>query len=211
MIDLYVWDMDHTIIDNDCDVSWKKFLVEKKIAPESDFEEADQFYEDYRNQTLNLDEFLKFQCRDFKGRSVDEMAELCIEHFETYVKKTIYDKAKQTIQSQQAGGGRLILLTATNKRIAQPLALALGFDHVLAYDLEKEKNIFTGNIVGEYSGGQGKVHYLESYLKKYTTSYYGDSSTDIPVMSIVDHPVAVNPVPALLEHAEQNGWETEKY
>ena len=41
MIDLYVWDMDHTIIDNDCDVSWKKFLVEKKIAPESDFEEAD--------------------------------------------------------------------------------------------------------------------------------------------------------------------------
>ena len=46
-IKIHFFDMDHTLINNDCDVSWKEFLTEEKIAPSNAMEIADKFFDDY--------------------------------------------------------------------------------------------------------------------------------------------------------------------
>ena len=42
MIDVAFFDMDHTVLDMDCDVSWKYFLADKGLAPPADRTEADR-------------------------------------------------------------------------------------------------------------------------------------------------------------------------
>ena len=83
---LYIFDMDGTLIDNDCDVSWKEFLVAEGLAPRSDLALAKKFFDDYNAGTLRHEDFLAFQLREFVGRSVAEMAEVARRHFERVVR-----------------------------------------------------------------------------------------------------------------------------
>ena len=46
MVKLHIFDMDHTLINNDCDVSWKQFAVKHQYADASALQEADDFFED---------------------------------------------------------------------------------------------------------------------------------------------------------------------
>src|SRR5210317_2236053 len=84
----YLFDMDHTLINNDCDVSWKTFLVNKGLAPSNALDIADYYYQQYRRGELDINEFLKFQLAEFKGRTPAEMDALAQEHFETLVRPT---------------------------------------------------------------------------------------------------------------------------
>jgi len=209
---LRFWDMDHTLIDNDCDVSWKSFLIAKGRAEPDAEERADFFYQQYLRAELDVDAFLAFQLAEFRGRTPEEMAVWCQEHFEEVVRPCIYPRAAALVAAQQAAGEPLCLLTATNRAIAAPLAAHLGFEIVLATELQVEGGTYTGRIGGTYCYGEGKVAHLTGCCQALRAEptdawYYGDSTSDIPVLQAVGHPVAVNPKPALREIAEARGWE----
>ena len=57
-INIAFFDIDHTIIDNDCDVSWKLFLIEKGLAPKSDKKIVKEYFELYKAGTLPIEDFL---------------------------------------------------------------------------------------------------------------------------------------------------------
>ena len=73
MADLHIFDMDHTLIESDCDVTWKEFLVAERLAPESDLREAERFFDQYNRGCMDQDEFNAFQLREFIGRTPGEM------------------------------------------------------------------------------------------------------------------------------------------
>ena len=72
MSEIHFWDMDHTVLNNDCDVSWKTFLVSRGYAPVGDLDEAAAFYEEYEQGVLRVELFNAFQLRDFSGKTWDE-------------------------------------------------------------------------------------------------------------------------------------------
>jgi phosphoserine phosphatase len=41
--------------------------------------------------------------------------------------------------------------------------------------------------------------------------FYTDSLSDLPLLEIVEHPIAVNPDPGLKRLAVQRGWPIEKF
>ena len=210
--EIFFWDMDHTIIKNDCDVSWKEFLYKEGIAPADALEKADKFYQDYLDNCLDQDEFMDFQLAEFAGKSLDEMAKIAQKHFDAVVKELIYPEAEAMIRKQLAEGKKLCLITATNSVIAAPLARHLGIENVIASELEIEDNIYTGKRTGIYCLGQGKVDLMEILFAQIGGSlehsyYYGDSSADIVILEQVGYPRAVNPAPKLQEAAENHGWE----
>lgn len=211
MLSIRFWDMDHTLIENDCDVSWKTFMIRKGLAPADAMDEADRFFELYNQARLPIEEFLGFQLAEFKGRTLAEMRALCQEHFETIVKPVIYRDAQELVRAQLAAGEHLCLLTATNRYIAEPVAAHLGFPELLASELELQDGVFTGRPDGIYCGGAGKLNHAGDYCTRHGTSlehawYYGDSATDIPALHGVGHPVAVNPAARLREEAEAHQW-----
>lgn len=97
MIEMAFFDMDHTVLDTDCDVSWKYFLVDKGLAPPSHRAEADRFLDLYYQGRTPVDEFVKFQLNEFENRSSDEMRVLADEHFQQRVQEYIFPQAIKEI------------------------------------------------------------------------------------------------------------------
>ncbi len=210
--EVFFWDMDHTIINNDCDVSWKEYLHAQGIAPQNALELADKYYQDYLNNCLDNDVFMDFQLAEFKGKTITEIAKISLDHFNTMVKKKIYPEAEKMVRQQLSEGKLLCLITATNAAIAKPLADYLGFDHVIASGLEIVQDKYTGKQAGKYCLGMGKVELMQDFFKKHGGSlqsahYYGDSSADVVIMENIAYPHACNPAPKLKEAADKNNWE----
>ena len=208
---IYFFDMDHTLIDNDCDVSWKSFVVEQKLAPSDALERATYYYYQYVEGKLEISDFMDFQLQEFIGKSETEMAELSQLHFETWVKKTIYTDAVKEVKRVQALGVPTVLLSATNTVIARPVAKYFGFDACLATELELNNGHYTGKLAGEYALGAGKIGMAQKYCESLNLSladaaYYGDSVNDFPVLEAIGFPIAANPCPELEAGAIEHGW-----
>jgi len=214
--EIYFFDMDHTLIDNDCDLSWKKFLVKHGLAPPEALAEAERFYQEYRENKLDLTEFLSFQNREFKGKTKDEMRLLTEQHFHEIVEPRIYPAAKRLVQQLKQQNRIIAICTSTNSAITEPLAEALDVEHVLATELEMEGNQYTGRISGIYVGGEGKVKVARGFCQQFgkgldSAVYYGDSVADIPLLERVSRAVVVNPGPGMRKRAQDNGWDIQQW
>ena len=63
---LALFDLDHTLIPGDSDLLWTRFLVAKKQIKEVNTRLSDRFFAQYKNGTLNLNEFLHYQLKPLK-------------------------------------------------------------------------------------------------------------------------------------------------
>ena len=154
---IHIFDMDYTLIENDCDVSWKEFCVAEKLAPESDIQEADRFYQLYLEGKLDFNEFTRFQFREFTGNSPETMYALTRRHFEKYVKSKVRPQALNYVKELLAQGKRCVILTSTNEVIARPVAEYFGISEVYGSQIELVNGVFTGNLTGVYTAGEGKA------------------------------------------------------
>lgn len=207
----YLFDMDHTLINNDCDVSWKTFLVDRGIAEANALEIATVFYQDYLRGELDVVAFTKFQLKEFSGRSIAEVQQLALVHFTDYVKSTIYPQAALLVKEALAQQVPVAILTATNKTLARPVADYLKISTVLACDVKQVDGFYCGEMATEYSLGEGKITYAQAFLAPLNielseVAYYGDSLADIPMLEQVGFPFAINPKGELLQKATQRGW-----
>ena len=107
-----------------------------------------------------------------------------------------------------------MLTTATSRFLTAPIARELGFEHLIATEPEFAGGMYTGRVVGTPNMREGKVERLRAWLAARGASladfretwFYSDSQNDLPLLSCVSHPVAVNPDPVLAAHARHKGW-----
>lgn len=211
MASFYVFDMDHTLIENDCDVSWKEFCVAEKLAPASDIAEADRFYQQYLDGKLDPEEFLTFQLREFIGNDEDAMRELAHRHFDSVVKNRVRPKAFEYVKNLLAAGKRCAILTSTNEIIARPIGEFFGIKEVYGAQLEMQNGVFTGRRCGVYTAGEGKAQVVRdlsqtSGIPLSEFAAFGDSINDLPLLKVVGEPYAVSPGESLAHEAEKLGF-----
>ncbi len=204
-------DMDHTLISTDCDVTWKEFLASKGMAGWTDGILKKWHYFQYRRNRLNISSFMKFQLKQFRGRTPHEMQPLLNEHFETVMKPAIYSGVKDWIQELHSMGLKTVLCTATNEAIARPLFEFLGLEDLIATRLLIQDGHYTGDFVPPYVWERDKLIPMKAWLQNKgltlsECSYWGDSRSDIPVLEAVGFPVAANPQKILRETAQSKGW-----
>lgn len=208
---IFFFDMDHTLINHDCDVSWKQFVVKHGLAPESDLAEADRYFDDYNAGTLDVEEFYGFQFREFVGRTEPEMLELSNLHFREFVEPHIYAEGRRLVGSLLRQGSPVAILTSTNSIVARPIAEALGISEVLGTTLELRDGRFTGRITGLYGAREGKVAIAREWAARHGVTladfaYYGDSVNDVQILEAVGFPNTVNPSGELRRIAEERNW-----
>jgi len=128
------------------------------------------------------------------------------------IEPIVYDEALQLIRQHQAEGRRVYIVSASPEEIVLPLADFLGVDDAIATRARIDEE---GRYSGElefYAYGPLKADAMRELAEAegidLAASYaYSDSATDIPMLEVVGHAIAVNPDRALLRVARQREWE----
>ncbi|MEI7887454.1 MAG: HAD-IB family hydrolase [Actinomycetes bacterium] len=119
--------------------------------------------------------------------------------------------ALQEIELHRVAGRKLVMATTTPADLIAPLAEALGFDEVIATRYARSSGHYDGSIDGEFVWGKGKARSVRQWAKDHhvdlNESYaYSDSYYDVPMLSIVGNPRAVNPDPRMYAQATVRRW-----
>ena len=119
--------------------------------------------------------------------------------------------AHPIFEDHRAAGRRLVIATTTPVDLVRPLADALGFDDVIATRYGESGGHYDGTIDGPFVWGKDKARAVAEYADAHgidlDASYaYSDSFYDVPLLSIVGHPTAVNPDPRMHAIAALRRW-----
>jgi len=210
---LILFDLDNTLLAGDSDFEWAQFLIEQGVLDREVYEARNQaFYEQYKQGVLDIREFLDFQ---LKPLSRHPRAVLDAWHREFMSRKIlpIIRPSARALVAHHAADLRIII-SATNTFVTRPIAAELGISELIATEPEERAGEFTGKISGIPCFREGKVRRLEAWfaareraLSSFSESwFYSDSLNDLPLLSLVSHPVAVDPDDTLRRHAERLGW-----
>jgi len=211
---LALFDLDNTLLRGDSDYAWGEFLTEKGIVDAQTHQrENDRFYQQYLDGELDIYEFLDFQLRPLAQHPRAQLDQWRSEYLQRYIQPMITPQAQALVSKHRERGDTPVIITATNSFVTRPIADLFGVKHLIATEPEIINGEFTGKVEGLPSFQEGKVTRLKQWLNhpgrelSLTGSwFYSDSHNDLPLLEIVDNPVAVNPDPELRSIAKQRGW-----
>lgn len=145
-----------------------------------------------------------------------EVERLVRETVDEVVAPHVFAEALAVIDDHRRAGHRVVIVSASPEEVVRPLSRHLGIHEVIATRSRiDESGRYTGEIE-LYAYGPGKAEAIEDYAGRHNIalddSYaYSDSYTDLPMLEIVGHPVAVNPDKDLRETAQERGWEIKEF
>jgi hypothetical protein len=128
------------------------------------------------------------------------------------VEPIVYDEAVELIRSHQAEGRQVFIVSASPEEIVEPLAEYLGVDGLIATRSRvDDEGRYTGEV-DFYSYGPYKAEAIQAVAEQQGIDLagsfaYSDSATDLPMLEVVGHPVAVNPDRELARTAREREWE----
>ena len=214
-MNLALFDLDNTLLSGDSDFEWAQFLIGKGVV-DREIQEAKniEFYEQYKAGTLDIQAFLAFQLAPLTRHPRAELDAWHAEYLERHIRPLIGEPARALVRKHQDDGDLCALVTATNSFVTGPIAREFGVAHLIATVPEWEDGRFTGRARGTPSFREGKILRTEAWLESlglcwgsFEKSYfYSDSLNDLPLLSTVDTPVAVDPDETLRAHASEMGW-----
>lgn len=210
---LAIFDLDNTLLNGDSDYLWGEFLARQgHVDGESYRKENQRFYDEYVDGTLDIYEFLEFSLAPLSKIDMAELAELHYRYMDECIRPLITTQSRALIEKHNEQNDTLLIITATNLFITEPIAEELGIPNILATDPEMIDNRYTGKVYGTPCFREGKVERLKAWLEKtgfnLTDSYfYSDSHNDIPLLETVSKSIAVDPDEKLRSHAEMKDWD----
>lgn len=151
-----------------------------------------------------------------EGRSVTELRAIGEEVFDEFMATKIWPGTRALAQMHRDAGQRVWLVTATPVEVAGVIAHRLGLTGALGTVAETRDGVYTGRLVGEPLHGQAKAEAVRAlatreHLELSRCAAYSDSANDIPLLSLVGHPCAINPDRTLRQHAREHGWRVRDY
>ena len=209
---LRIFDLDETLVRCDSSSLFCEYLVERGLVEDAAYLAKErQLTEQYSNQQLKIDDYIKFQLAPLTNLSTAEIAELAADFVLTKMRQCIYPQGRELLQQLSIQGYRILIISATAEFIVKAVATELGVDDVIAIDLEEKDSRYIGSIQGVPSYREGKVIRLKQWLVEQKLSlkhahFYSDSMNDLPLLELVDTPVATNPDAGLKKIATQRNW-----
>lgn len=209
---LAIFDLDNTLIKGDSDYAWGAFLVDQGLVDKQTVAAAnDRFLAQYQSGGLDIHEYLEFALSFLAGKTPAELAPLHDRFMQKAIEPMLLPMAFDLLEKHRAAGDTLLIITATNRFVTEPIAKRLGIEHLIACEPELKNGAYTGKATGTPSFQHGKVERLASWLKEHQLDlenswFYSDSHNDLPLLEQVTHPVAVNPDETLLKTAQDNDW-----
>ena len=209
---LVAFDLDDTLIAGDSDRLWGHFLVSRGYSPDDLNQRHEHYHRLYQQGRLDVMEFLHFQLQTLAVRPMEQLLCWREEYIEQQIRPRLLPRAAQLIEHHRSMHHRLVIITATNRFLTEPIAALYGIADLLATEPELQDGRYTGRIQGSPCYAEGKLVHLQRWMHHTAETlqdawFYSDSRNDLPLLEQVSHPVAVDPDPVLQETATRRGWE----
>ena len=209
---LAIFDLDNTLLADDSDYLWGQFLDDRKIV-DADYyaQENERFYQEYKLGKLDILEFLNFSLKPLADNTLEDLYQWRAQFLTEVIQPILLAPAHELISKHKQRGDILLVITATNHFVTEPIVNLYGIKHLLATTPELIANRYTGRVAGTPCFQEGKVTRLQKWLKETGNDlkdswFYSDSHNDLPLLKQVTHPVAVNPDDSLKNYAKQQNW-----
>jgi HAD superfamily hydrolase (TIGR01490 family) len=211
---LAIFDLDNTILNGDSDYSWINFLIEKRLVDKDEYERKNKyFYNQYYQGKLNYDEWAEFALTTIKGKKPEEIEDILSKFLSEIIEPMINIYALKLLHDHTHNNDIMLLASATNSVIVEPIAKRLGFKNIVSTQVEIIDEIYTGKVLGIPALSEGKLIKVKEWMLQNSiesfdnTSFYSDSINDLPLLAVVSKPVAVNPDDMLREECRKRSWE----
>jgi HAD superfamily hydrolase (TIGR01490 family) len=209
---LALFDLDNTLLGGDSDYLWGEFLVSVGAVPaQAHQRENERFFAQYQAGALDVDAFLAFQLKPLADNDVPNLLAWRERFVEELIAPLVLAKGRALVADHRRRNHCIAIVTSTNAFITRPIADLLGIEHLLATQPEFDGRRYTGRYIGNPCSGVGKVHWVNEWAARQGLNlddswFYSDSHQDLPLLSLVEHPVAVDPDDKLDSHARLHDW-----
>ena len=187
------------------------------VNAEKQKQKQDFFYQQYLDGDLNIIEFCEYQFEVLAHTPKPTLDAWHRRFMEDMIEPMIRSGKASLLEKHREAGDELIIITATNDFVTTPIAQRLNVPNILATTAEFDGEKFTGKVAGTPCFQEGKIERLRQFLsatgreldsQQLKDSYfYSDSINDLPLLDLVDTPVAVTPDEKLRRHAADQGWD----
>jgi HAD superfamily hydrolase (TIGR01490 family) len=146
-----------------------------------------------------------------KGGSVCKMKALFDDFVDNVVAKRIRPNMLNVIKVHKENNDILVLISASMQEIAERVASSFGLDYTIATKLETRNGLYTGTIKYGPVYAEEKAFAAKRFIQNKGLSLkgsfaYSDSVSDLPLLFLVDNPVAVCPDNALRKVSQKMSW-----
>jgi putative phosphoserine phosphatase/1-acylglycerol-3-phosphate O-acyltransferase len=215
--ELAVFDLDRTLITSSSATVFRHHLAEHGLGNASDLPLVDvftRFYEQF-GETWLMMQPARLSSRAANGWSVATV-EAAMDDAAEELASMVLPGAAKAIDEHRSAGRRLVMATTSPLVFVKPFADRLGFDDVVATQWERTTGpdgdeVFTGRMTGDFVWGRSKADAVARWAVEHDADLarswaYSDSYFDAPLLTMVGHPVAVNPDLQLRVTAAVRGW-----
>lgn len=147
----------------------------------------------------------------YKGESEDRLRFFAEELFEDVLKPAIFPGAFELIEKSRSLGLRQVVVTGALDLSVIPLMKHLGIEEYVTNRLEFVNGVATGRLLPPVVAAATKASWIRTFAEReglsLSDSYaYTDSMSDLPMLSVVGHPAAINPDMRLRQTALHHDW-----
>jgi len=210
---LVIFDLDNTILNGDSDYAMINYLVHTQALDESAGKQNQIFIEDYQRGELDFDAYTTFALSAYIGMTRSEINEFMLPFVAKVIEPMINTLALKIIHDHGDSGDTILLASATNELIVQPIAQRLDIHNVIGTQVKFINGKCTGEYIPPSALGAGKKLLVQQWMQKNNfddfsgVTFYSDSINDLPLLEAVDFPKAVNPDAMLEKISLERGWE----
>lgn len=211
-MDLAIFDLDNTLLGGDSDYLWGHFLSEAGYVDGVSYRRRhDDYYRDYRRGCLDIEDFCRFQFQVLANNDIVTLRRLRARFIEEKIRPVVLPRAVELVESHRDQGCELLIITATNSFLTEPIAALFGIDNLIATEPEFIDGRYTGKLNGVPAFAEGKVIRYRRWLLERgcfpaISWFYSDSHNDLHLLSEVTRPVAVDPDETLRGEAQKRDW-----
>ncbi len=155
-------------------------------------------------------DILRLTAAGWKGRSDEQMRDLGRQLFEEHIRDRMYPEMRRLVQAHHRQGHTVVLSSSATSYQIQPVADALGVDHVICSELGVAEGVLSGDIEFAPFGPEKSAavqRFAITHGIDLGASYaYADGDEDAALLHLVGNPRAVNPSGLLAGVARRRGW-----
>lgn len=165
----------------------------------------------FASEQVDRGTFNELLFRGYAGMSEDRLLELADEAFSSVVRPNLYADGLSLIQRARKAGHRIVLISGSPDFLLDRLARLVEADDVIGNRLEFRDGKATGRVLRPLVAGPEKARLIKEHARTHgfdldACAAYSDSMSDVPMLSVVGRPAAVNPDFRLKMLARTHRW-----